>query len=68
MTTAKKRETGVWVLTVEPHWGSRGKRTEVEYYYRTRPSDEKIAEIVGGSHYSIVRKQCSRAYQTSSYH
>lgn len=61
-------ETGVWMLTVEHDWGSRGLRRETQYLYRTKPSDEVVAEKTGGSHYSLTHLKCGHPYPTTSYH
>jgi hypothetical protein len=61
-------ETGVWVLTVEPDWGSRGCRRETEYFFRTEPTPQTVLELAEGHHYLLERKRCGFAYQTTSYH
>lgn len=68
MAAKTPRETGVWVLTVEPQWGSRGARLERKHYFRNKPSDDKVRELACGNHFSLVRRQCGRAYSTTTYH
>lgn len=62
-----KKATGVWVLTVEHDWGSRGKRRETEYYFSSKPSDEDVEKLGRGAHFSLTRRKFAEARQLVSY-
>ena len=64
----KTKETGVWVLTIDYHWGLRGLRKNGVFYFRSEPSIDKVNTLTGGHHYSLVRFGCSKEYASSSYH
>jgi hypothetical protein len=67
-TKKKSSETGVWFLVIDHDWGCRGLRRTTEYFFRSKPTQDRIQAICGDSHYDLVRKQCSKPYNSTSYH
>lgn len=71
---AKKRkpsETGIWRLTLDLDWGSRGARRNEEYYFRRKPTQAKVDELACGmpdSHISLTRLMCGKRYTRTSHH
>lgn len=44
---------GVWVLTVEPEWGSRYPRREEVTHFSSKPSKQDIAKLALSSHHRL---------------
>ncbi len=64
MTTSNS----VWVLVVEPQWGSRGQRKEVLYFFQQEPSKEVVQNLAGGHHHDLHEQVCGEPFEITTYH
>lgn len=68
-----KTETGIYILSYDHDWGSRGNRRISEFYFRSKPDADKITKVLNDHGldaartevWTLSRKQCCKSYETS---